>query len=102
VSSTGSSSKPITTSSGQGHKPIFLMSCLCHNKTFTGLTEEQIIDILVADTKINARDTTLAKMAKSCRQDNRTSSKVFGIVGISFFATITVLVVLADLTRLCK
>ncbi|KAH3822713.1 hypothetical protein DPMN_124503 [Dreissena polymorpha] len=78
------------------------MPCICYNKTFTGLTEEQIIDQLIQNTSIDTRNTTMALSKLSCRRDDRPFCVITGYVAIGVIGGMLLLVVLSDLPRLIR
>ncbi|KAH3864281.1 hypothetical protein DPMN_027297 [Dreissena polymorpha] len=76
------------------------MPCICYNKTWTGLTQEQIIAHLIRNTSIDARNTTMALSKLSCRRDERPVSVIFGYVASGLIGGLFLLVVISDLPRL--
>ncbi|XP_053405168.1 CUB and sushi domain-containing protein 1-like [Mercenaria mercenaria] len=80
---------------------IYIMPCICYpNKTFTGLTREEIILKLITETEIDHKATTLSKSKLICREDSRKSSKIMGAVGASVLSTVFGLIFCSDLVTL--
>ncbi|XP_052261322.1 sushi, von Willebrand factor type A, EGF and pentraxin domain-containing protein 1-like [Dreissena polymorpha] len=88
------------TSSESLPKNLYIMPCICYNKTWTGLTQEQIIAHLIRNTSIDARNTTMALSKLSCRRDERPVSVIFGYVASGLIGGLFLLVVISDLPRL--
>ncbi|XP_060567330.1 uncharacterized protein LOC132726081 [Ruditapes philippinarum] len=64
---------------------IYIMSCICYeNKTFTGKSNEEIIEILIKETEINTKNTSLALNKLKSREDHRPTSQVIGYTGLCF------------------
>ncbi|KAH3785589.1 hypothetical protein DPMN_163682 [Dreissena polymorpha] len=78
------------------------MPCICYNKTFTGLTEEQIIAQLIRNTSIDTRNTTMALSKLGCRRDDRPFCVTTGYVAIGIIGGMLLLVVLSDLPILIR
>ncbi|KAH3790542.1 hypothetical protein DPMN_168744 [Dreissena polymorpha] len=78
------------------------MPCICYNKTFTGLTEEQIIAQLIQNTSINTRNTTMALSKLGCRRDDRPFCVITGYVAIGVFGGMLLLLILSDLPKLIR
>ncbi|KAH3785587.1 hypothetical protein DPMN_163680 [Dreissena polymorpha] len=83
-------------------KNLYIMPCICYNKTFIGLTEEQIIAQLIRNTSIDTRFTTMALSKQGCRRDDRPFCVTTGYVAIGIICGILLLVVLSDLPRLIR
>ncbi|XP_053406177.1 sushi, von Willebrand factor type A, EGF and pentraxin domain-containing protein 1-like [Mercenaria mercenaria] len=80
---------------------IYIMSCICYpNKTFTGLTQKEIISKLISETEIDHKATALSKSKLICREDSRKSSKVMGTVGASVLGAVFGLIFCSDLATL--
>ncbi|KAH3877353.1 hypothetical protein DPMN_001216 [Dreissena polymorpha] len=76
---------------------LYIMPCICYpNKTFAGMTQEQIIQHLIAQTKINLKETHAAKNRLISRSDTRASSRMIGIVGTIVLVLVFGTVVLFD------
>lgn len=87
-----------TTTAGPTYKNLYIMPCICYpNKTFVHLTHEEIIEKLIADTKINTKDTVVAMSKCISRHDPRMSSKAIGIVAIVILSLLCGLIVCYDL-----
>jgi len=90
------SSKPAPTK-------LYIMPCLCnHNRTFTNMTHDQIIEYLKKETAIQANQTSRSLNKLRSRSDPRTSSFVVGLVGIGTIAGILGIVILWDMPTLVK
>ena len=79
---------------------IYLTPCLCSNSSFSGLTQEEIIEQLVNDVKIDESNTKLAQSKLKCAEDKRGSAKGLGWVGVSLVAVIGCCIVSVDLIGL--
>ncbi|XP_045183638.2 uncharacterized protein LOC123542068 [Mercenaria mercenaria] len=76
---------------------IFIMPCICYkNKTFTGKTQEEIISMLIQETKINPKNTASAKNKLISRDDLRPSSKAVGFAGLGLIVVVFGILVLSD------
>lgn len=74
------------------------MPCICYqNKTFTNLTQEEIIAQLVKDTKIDTTKTTLAQSRLISRKDSRTSSAVIGTAGLAILCCLGGIMICCDM-----
>lgn len=84
-------------------KRIYIVPCINYpNKTWVNLTQSEIIEQLIRDTKIEKNDTTLAQSKLKSREDGRTSSKVFGLAGSVFLIVVLAVIVFLDLSTLCR
>lgn len=78
------------------------MPCLCYkNKTFTNLTQEEIIAQLIKDTKIDMTKTALAQSRLISRKDSRTSSAAIGAVGLAILCCLGGIMVCCDMITIC-
>ncbi|KAL4232577.1 hypothetical protein ACF0H5_007267 [Mactra antiquata] len=76
---------------------LYIMPCICYvNSSFTGLTEEEIIEQLIKDTKIDETKTALSQQKLISAEDPRASSKIIGSVGIALISVILGFCVLID------
>ena len=78
-------------------KPIYIWPCLCSNRLFAGLTQDEIIEQLVNDVKIKPQSTKLAVSKRICMEDSRTSSTSMGVLGVTLIATCAAFIVFLDL-----
>ena len=82
---------------------IYVMPCLCnHNRTFTNMTHDQIIEYLIQETAIQTNQTSRSLNKLRSRTDPRTSSFVMGLVGIGTIAGILGIVILWDMPTIVK
>ncbi|XP_052263599.1 sushi, von Willebrand factor type A, EGF and pentraxin domain-containing protein 1-like [Dreissena polymorpha] len=81
-------------------KKLYIMPCICYNKTFTGLTEEQIIAQLIRNMSIDTRNTSMALNKLRCRQDDRPFCVITGYITIGVIGGMFLLLVLSDVPRL--
>jgi hypothetical protein len=76
---------------------IYLMPCICYaNKTFTGKTTEEIIEMLIKETEIDTKSTASAKNKLISKIDNRPTSKAIGSIGLCIILLLTGCMVLSD------
>ncbi|KAH3869752.1 hypothetical protein DPMN_032921 [Dreissena polymorpha] len=85
---------------------LYIMPCIYYpNKTFVGMTQEQIIQHLIAQTKINLTETHAAKNRLISRSDTRSSSRMIGIVGtivlVLVFGTVVMFDAISLWQKLC-
>ena len=102
VTPTTSTASPITSAVTPSNlSRIYIMACICYtNKTFVGMTEEEIILHLIEDTKIDVKNTSRAKSKLICRKDTRESSKIMGATGACVLSTVLGVVIVSDLITL--
>jgi len=84
---------------------LYIMPCLCTsgiNRTFTNMTQEDIIAYLIQETKIDTRNTTLNLNKLKCRSDPRPSSKAIGLICSAVLGSLLGLIVLSDIPKLVK
>lgn len=87
----------VTSSTEASPSDIYLMPCICYeNKTFTGMTEEEIIEMLIKETEIDTKSTSSAKNKLRSKGDNRPTSKTIGYAGMGFIVLIIGTVALSD------
>ncbi|WAR01745.1 SVEP1-like protein [Mya arenaria] len=92
----------ISTTPGAPGK-LYIMPCICYeNKTFTGLTQEEIINLLVKETSIQANSTAKSLNRLRSRTDPRASSTVVGVVAIAIISSIFGLLFLSDIPTLFR
>jgi len=73
------------------------MSCQCNiNASFVNLTQNEIINLLVENTKIDTKATQLYLDRFKSRPGTRTSSWVYGVSGLFILILIGVLILLND------
>ncbi|XP_052785537.1 CUB and sushi domain-containing protein 3-like isoform X2 [Mya arenaria] len=82
-------------------KPLYIMPCICYpNKTFVGMTQEEIIQQLIKDTRIERNSTTASINKLKCREDNRPFSRMTGYISIAVISVLLFAVVASDMRML--
>ena len=82
---------------------LYIMPCMCvKNKTWTNLTDEQIIKYLTKELTISKNSTALSQYKLKSRSDPRQSSKVVGVVGSALIIGVFGLVLLTDIPALIR
>jgi len=77
--------------------PLFIMPCICyHVKTFTNMTQSQILAHLEKETAIQVNTTARYRGKYESRDDPRPSSKLVGLIGTAIFASMFGLIALTD------
>ncbi|XP_060603499.1 CUB and sushi domain-containing protein 3-like [Ruditapes philippinarum] len=101
LSVTTSTTTPSPTVPPSNLSRIYIMACICYpNKTFIGLTQKEIIQHLIEDTKIDTKNTSRSKSKLVCRDDSRQSSMIMGSVGASVLSTALGVIICSDLITL--
>jgi len=71
------------------NQPLYIMPCLCViNKTWTNLTQEQIIEQLTKELTISKNSTSRSHNKLISRSDPRQSSTVVGLVGSALIVSV--------------
>ncbi|XP_045194392.1 uncharacterized protein LOC123550009 [Mercenaria mercenaria] len=99
TATTSTSSSNIENTSAEPKSPvkIFIMPCICYkNQTFIGKTQEEIISMLIQETKINPKNTAFAKSKLISRNDLRPSSRAVGFAGLGLIVLVFGILVLSD------
>ncbi|XP_052820229.1 P-selectin-like [Mya arenaria] len=105
--STWSSTEPLCSLIGPTTKrpnsPLYIMPCICYNNySWTGLSQDEITQLLIRETTIQKKNTSRYLARLSCREDPRSSSTVVGVVGTAIIGGIFLMIFLADVPTLYK
>ncbi|KAL4218057.1 hypothetical protein ACF0H5_022795 [Mactra antiquata] len=80
---TGSNALNITTTKTNGLKPLYIWPCTCKiTSEYSDLSEEEIVQRLIADTMVDKRTTTVAINKLVSKPDYRKSANAIGTAGI--------------------
>ena len=72
-------------------------TCMCNTHTyFKGLTQVQILEFLIAETKIDPKSTHAAQNKLISKTDDRKSSAIIGLVGIVVLSSVFGLIFISD------
>ncbi|XP_052786198.1 sushi, von Willebrand factor type A, EGF and pentraxin domain-containing protein 1-like [Mya arenaria] len=84
-------------------KPLYIMPCLCNlDKTFAGLTQEEIIRQLIENTTINRKNTSAYIYKHICREDNRPVSVATGLFSACVFSALLAVIVCSDVKHFLR
>jgi len=84
-------------------KILYIMPCLCViNKTWTNMTQEQIIEQLNKDLTISKNRTSRSLNKLISRSDPRQSSTIIGTVGLALICGVFGLLLLTDIPTLIR
>lgn len=76
---------------------LYITPCICYpNKTFTNMSQEEIINHLIKETSIARNSTSLARRKLTSANDPRMSSQLVGYSGIILIAVGLGAVLLSD------
>jgi len=81
---------------------MYIMPCICYNssyRTFTNMTQDDILAYLVRETSIQANQTTRNIYKLKSRSDPRPSSAYIGLVTSVVMGSLLVLVVISDIPK---
>jgi len=92
-----------TLSTPKPNKIIYIMPCLCvHNKTWTNMTQGQIIEYLIKDLTIHKNATSRSQNKLISQPDPRQSSFIVGLVGSALISGVFGLLLLSDIPTLIR
>ena len=82
---------------------IYIMPCMCvENKTWTNLTQGQIIEYLINELTIPKNATSRSQNKLICRSDPRQSSTVVGFIGLVLVVGVFGLMFISDIPTLIR
>jgi len=82
---------------------LYIMPCMCvKNKTWTNMTQEQIIEYLTKELTIPKNATTRSQNKLISRSDPRQSSSIVGTVGLALICGVFGIVLLTDIPALMR
>ena len=99
INQPGSTTQPAASTTASQSKPIYIWPCLCSTNAYAGLTQDEIIEQLVNDMKIDVHKTAKAVSKKACRDDSRLSVRSIGTFAIVLLVACGGILITLDLAK---
>ena len=82
---------------------LYIMPCICYNdRTFTNMTQDDIIVYLVRETQIQRNSTVRNVYKLKSRPDSRQSSSYIGLIVTGVIGALTFLIIVSDMPRIYR
>jgi len=82
---------------------LYIMPCICNNnRTFTNMTQDEIIAYLKQETQIQKNNTAKSIYKLKSRSDPRESSSFIGLIVTGVIGAFGFLIILSDMPRIVR